>query len=158
MKHNQKLMELLAPYRDKTREVPKDMPLPVKYDGRAYYWGKDGEMVADFHEGENDGDGFRIRGWGRIQDEERQDECARYIERAINAYSEPTPNTVLIALGSRYTFNGAGQLHEQVAFNPTDHEKVVQRYCDVTIDLTQSPSEYSPEVSEALVKLLSNKS
>lgn len=68
--------------------VPKDLPLPVRYDGMSYYWGKDGEMVADFDEGVNTGDGFRIRGWGRIQDEKSQDECAKYIEQAINSYSK----------------------------------------------------------------------
>lgn len=91
-------------------EVPKDMPLPVRYDGMRYYWGKDGEMVADFDEGVNTGDGFRIRGWGRIKNEERQDECAKYIERAINAYSEPNLAHLLMTIGTQYAIDGEGYI------------------------------------------------
>lgn len=80
------------------KEIPKDMPLPVRYDGMHYYWGPRDEMVADFDEGVNTGDGFRIRGWGRIQDEKGQDACAYFIERAINAYSEVTLDDVLRAI------------------------------------------------------------
>lgn len=76
-------------------KIPKDLPLPVRYDGTRYYWGNASEMVADFDNGVNTGDGFRIRGWGRIQDEERQDQCARFIERAINAYAQPQLNDLL---------------------------------------------------------------
>lgn len=54
-----------------------------------YHWGKNGEMVADFDEGVTTGDGFRIRGWGRIQNEERQDECTKWIEKAINLGHTP---------------------------------------------------------------------
>jgi hypothetical protein len=78
--------------------IPKDLPLPVKYDGIRYYWGKDGEMVADFDEGVNVGDGFRIRGWGRIQNEESQDECAKWIAEAINAYGSVYPHHLLVAI------------------------------------------------------------
>ena len=78
--------------------IPKDLPLPVRYDGMMYYWGKDGEMVADFDSGVNDGAGFRIRGWGRIQDEKSQDECAKYIEQAINSYSQIQLQHILRAM------------------------------------------------------------
>lgn len=80
-------------------KVPTDLPLPVKYDGINYYWGKNGEMVADFDSGVNQGEGFRIRGWGRIKDEGRQDECAKYIEVAINSYSSVRLADVLLAIG-----------------------------------------------------------
>lgn len=87
-------------------KIPVALPLPVKYDGMNFYWGKGGEMVADFDEGVNTGDGFRIRGWGRIQylkeenktPEQLQEECAFYIERAINGYAEIQLHHVLEAI------------------------------------------------------------
>lgn len=96
-----RLYELL-PHKKK---VPKDLPLPVRYDGISYYWGKNGEMVADFDEGVNTGDGFRIRGWGRIQDEKSQDECAKYIEEAINDYNAIRLADVLLAISEKEKFN-----------------------------------------------------
>ena len=89
-------------------KIPVALPLPVKYDGVQFYWGKNSEMVADFDEGVNTGDGFRIRGWGRIQylkeenktPEQLQEECAYYIEKAINAYSEITLQNVLFVFAS----------------------------------------------------------
>jgi hypothetical protein len=82
-------------------EIPKELPLPVRYDGMQYYWGSNDEMIADFDEGVNIGDGFRIRGWGRIQDEKSQDMCARYIEKAINTYSDIRLADVLLAVRQR---------------------------------------------------------
>lgn len=42
----------------------------------------------------------------------------------------------LQVLGVTYLVNGAGQLRKQVAFNPNNHESVVQRYCNVIFNLT----------------------
>ncbi len=89
-KIKQKIQELVG------KKIPKALPLPVKYDGMVYFWGKDGEMVADCHME----DFFRIRGWGRIQDESLQDECAYWIAEAINAHADLTLEDVLKAIES----------------------------------------------------------
>jgi len=91
-------------------QVPKALPLPVEYDGMMYFFGKDPKVgdaiVADIDMTEGFADGFRIRGWGRIQymkeegktPEQLQDEVAYYIADAINAYSEIKLHHVLQAI------------------------------------------------------------
>ncbi len=74
------------------KKLPSALPLPVKLDNYTggYIWGSGNEMVADFDDGVNVGDGFRIRGWGRIQNEELMQENMQFIADAINAHAAPT--------------------------------------------------------------------
>jgi len=108
MKIQQQLCERL--YELFPKKVPVALPLPVKYDGIMYFFGKgeDGgdEIVADIDMTDGFAEGFRIRGWGRIQylkeegktPEEIQDEVAYYIQDAINDYSKFTLSDVLMAI------------------------------------------------------------
>lgn len=95
-------------------KIPYALPLPVKYDGYNYFWGAEneivGDVVDDYTQGEykadDIGEPFRIRGWGRIQyiqhpdktPEQLQNEVAVWIAEAINAYSVPKLEHVLMAM------------------------------------------------------------
>lgn len=92
---------------------PVALPLPVRYDGMMYFFGKDkvvGDATVadiDMTDGFTEAEGFRIRGWGRIQylkeqgktPEQLQDECAYYIQDAINEYGEPQLSDLLYTIG-----------------------------------------------------------
>lgn len=147
-------------------KIPSALPLPVKYDGMMYYFGKDGEIVADFDEGVNTGDGFRIRGWGRIQylqeenktPEQLQDECAFYIEHAINAYSEINLADVLQAINkdgdykrtSIHSHESDDRKEKKLRLHSTD----LMQHCDW--DLTKGANGQSLETIDFLLKLLTN--
>lgn len=127
-------MSKLSQIEQKIREVcpwipkkPIALPLPVKYDGMMYFFGKDkivgDAMVADIHmtDGFTEAEGFRIRGWGRIQylkeqgktPEQLQDECAYYIQDAINAYGEPQLSDLLYTIEKKtsdYSMGTDGRL------------------------------------------------
>lgn len=127
--HSEKRIRELVPSKFK---IPVALPLPVKYDGIAYYFGPQSEIVADFDEGVNTGDGFRIRGWGRIQymkelgktPEQLQDECAYYIQDAINAYSEIQLQDVMQAI--HMVFTEAGIFTKDTYYEAFN--KVAERY------------------------------
>jgi len=90
------------------RQAPRYLPLPMKYDGISYFWGPEMEMIADVVEDFDGGELFRIRGWGHIQylkeegktPAQLQDECAYYIQDAVNAYEGITLEDVMVAIGN----------------------------------------------------------
>lgn len=155
----QKIRELVP----NLMKAPTVMPLPVKYDGMGYYWGKDGEMVADWDEGVNVGDGFRIRGWGRIQyikaektPEELQDECAYYIADAINAYSSIQLHHVLQALygeesDSNDNWSYVAGIHGTTLIFAM-HETVEQANWNLSKDLSGQDEETINFLKEILIK------
>jgi hypothetical protein len=132
-------------------KVPKDLPLPVKYDGMMYYWGKNGEMVADFDNGVSDGEGFRIRGWGRIQDEESQDECANWIADAINTHAEPHLEDLLRTAFIKEVSLNISQLGE--VFQIKNGERVYSNTMNLTLSLTQN-LETNQELRDFIYKLV----
>ena len=114
-------MSKLSQIEQKIKEVcpwlpkkPVALPLPVRYDGMMYFFGKDkviGDATVadiDMTDGFTEAEGFRIRGWGRIQylkeqgktPEQLQDECAYYIQDAINEYGEPQLSDLLYTIKS----------------------------------------------------------
>ena len=117
-------MSKLSQIEQKIKEVcpwlpkkPVALPLPVRYDGMMYFFGKDkviGDATVadiDMTDGFTEAEGFRIRGWGRIQylkeqgktPEELQDECAYYIQDAINAYGEPQLSDLLHTIHEKWS-------------------------------------------------------
>ena len=89
-------------------KIPTALPLPVRLDGYTggYIWGKENEMIADFDDGVNVGDGFRIRGWGRIQNEELMKENMQFIADSINAYASPHLEHWLRGIGGEHGYWG----------------------------------------------------
>lgn len=85
-------------------KIPSSLPLPVRLDEYTggYIWGPDNEMIADFDEGVDVGDGFRVRGWGRIQDEQLFVENMKFIADAINEHVKPSLSDWFAVLGGKY--------------------------------------------------------
>ena len=96
--------------------VPSALPLPVKLDEYTggYIWGPENEMIADFDDGVNVGDGFRVRGWGRIQDESLMQENMQFIANAINAHAKPNLQDWLAVLPTSYELSSNGFLTEEI--------------------------------------------
>ena len=141
-----KVLKILDKYRDKN--VPKDLPLPIRWDGQHYFWGKNNEMVADIDLVQT-GEGFRIRGWGRIQDEDRFQECAKYIEKAVNAYEAATPLTLLKALQSKKWIDI--DLNDEVIYwHMTETQDPI--HIPLTTTLTEVPEEH--EMWQAVLDVL----
>ena len=128
-------------------KVPEGLPLPVKYDGMAYYWGTDldgnPEVVADTVDDFEGGEFLRIRGWGRIQylkvegktPEQLQDDVAYWIADAINAYAKPQLQHWLRVLGAKgdFAITDSGELLKWD--NPDTHFKYWHN-TGVTFNLT----------------------
>lgn len=150
-------------------QVPKALPLPVEYDGMMYFFGKDPKVgdaiVADIDMTEGFADGFRIRGWGRIQymkeegktPEQLQDEVAYYIADAINAYSEIKLHHVLQAMQSSktnmYWVNEGGDIYEQIHdYGIAENQQ--ERKFRASWNLTKDLSNQSPECIEFLLSVL----
>jgi len=102
--------------------VPSALPLPVKLDEYTggYIWGPENEMIADFDDGVNVGDGFRVRGWGRIQDESLMQENMQFIANAINAHAKPNLQDWLAVLPTSYELSSNGFLKEEINENTWD--------------------------------------
>ncbi len=102
--------------------VPSALPLPVKLDEYTggYIWGPENEMIADFDDGVNVGDGFRVRGWGRIQDESLMQENMQFIANAINAHAKPNLQDWLAVLPTSYELSSNGFLKEEIDENVWD--------------------------------------
>ena len=102
--------------------VPSALPLPVKLDEYTggYIWGPENEMIADFDDGVNVGDGFRVRGWGRIQDESLMQENMQFIANAINAHAKPNLQDWLAVLPTSYELSSNGFLKEEINENAWD--------------------------------------
>ena len=81
-------------------EKPDHLSLPVRWDGYSYYWGEDMTMVADI-DTVYEGEGFRLRGWGHLQDETKYQENAKYIEEAINSHKQPHLEHYLRVFGNK---------------------------------------------------------
>ena len=111
--------------------VPSALPLPVKLDEYTggYIWGPENEMIADFDDGVNVGDGFRVRGWGRIQDESLMQENMQFIANAINAHAKPNLQDWLAVLGLIYSIDGEGNVWQYPALTK-------RRLMDITFNLT----------------------
>lgn len=141
---------------------PVALPLPVRYDGMMYYFGKGvrgDEIVADLHMGEEYEDGFRIRGWGRIQylkeegktGEQLQDECAYYIQDAINAYGDITLVDVLMAI-NKVTSNSSFVLQSNNTLSIFGVDKNKCCNFDLTKPLHLQPEPVIAFLSSVLVK------
>ena len=102
--------------------VPSALPLPVKLDEYTggYIWGPENEMIADFDDGVTVGDGFRVRGWGRIQDESLMQENMQFIANAINAHAKPNLQDWLAVLPTSYELSSNGFLKEEINENTWD--------------------------------------
>ena len=102
--------------------VPSALPLPVKLDEYTggYIWGPENEMIADFDDGVTVGDGFRVRGWGRIQDESLMQENMQFIANAINAHAKPNLQDWLAVLPTSYELSSNGFLKEEIDENVWD--------------------------------------
>lgn len=88
---------------------PEHLSMPVRWDGHSYYWGEDMTMIADI-DAVYEGEGFRLRGWGHLQDETKYQENAKFIERAINNAVTPHLEHWLRGMGSRYAISGEGDV------------------------------------------------